>query len=662
MTDLKVQTPARSNLAKRILVGRPIDTKDDAHTLLPKRLALPVFSSDPLSSVAYATQEILLVLSLAGLTYLRFTPLLAAGVVLLLVVVTVSYRQTVREYPSGGGAYIVAHENIGPSAGLTAASALLIDYVLTVSVSVAAGVDAITSASPGMAEHKVAIALGFVAFITVMNLRGVRESGTLFAIPTYGFVVGIYVLIGWALVKMATGSELVAESAGWSIHAEHSYAGIAVVLLLLRAFSSGCTALTGVEAISNGVPAFKRPKSENAAKTLLVMALFSVTMFIGITALALITDVHVAEHARDVILPGGQPLADVDGYAPQKTVVAQIADAVFGAKSFGFYYVQAFTAGILVLAANTAYQDFPRLASILSKDGYLPRQLRSRGDRLVFSNGIFLLAVFSSLLIWLFDAEVTRLIQLYIVGVFVSFTLSQWGMVNHWRRIEREDPTFDRAKLQRSKAINAFGAIFTFVVLVIVLYSKFTHGAYIVVIAMPLIFMLMRGIHSHYQHVAEELRVAEVRLVLPARNHAVVLVSSLSAPTVRALNYARSIHAHSLQAVCIVVDPDAAVSLVDAWDRAKIDIPLVRIASPYRDLTKPLLDYVTRVRGDSEDDVVTVVVPEFVVRRWWEQLLHGQSALLIKLALLRTPGVVVTNVPWHLRTRRNSRKTSARTP
>jgi amino acid transporter len=636
---------------KRVLVGRPIDTADAAHTLLPKRLALPVFSSDPLSSVAYATQEILLVLSLGGLAFVHLTPYLAAGVVLLLVVVTLSYRQTVKEYPSGGGAYIVAHENIGANAGLVAASALLIDYVLTVAVSVAAGVDAITSAAPGVAQHKVALALGFVAFITVMNLRGVKESGTLFAIPTYGFVVGIYALIGWAFVRLATGATIAAESASWQVHPEHSYAGLALALLMLRAFSSGCTALTGVEAISNGVPAFQRPKSKNAATTLMVMALFSVTMFAGITALALITHVHVAEHARDVILPGGAPLADVAGYAPQKTVVAQIAGAVFGGHSFGFYYVQVFTAGILVLAANTAYQDFPRLASILAHDRYLPRQLANRGDRLVHSNGVFLLAGFASLLLLVFHAEVTRLIQLYIVGVFVSFTLSQLGMVVHWRRREATDPAADRGELRRSKAINAFGACFTFVVLVIVLYSKFTHGAYIVVIAMPLILLLMKLVNRHYATVSDEIAVDSVRAVLLSRNHVVVLVSNLSVPTVRALNYARSIRSHTLEAVSVAVDPDAARRLEDEWARYRIDIPLVSVASPYRDLTRPLVDYVTRVRGGDENDVVTVVIPEFVVTRWWEQLLHGQSALLLKLALLRTPGVVVTNVPWHLRGR-----------
>jgi amino acid transporter len=651
VTDLLTPKP-RTGVAKRLLVGRPIHTDDAGHTLLPKRLALPVFSSDPLSSVAYATQEILLVLSLGGLAYLHLTPYLAAGVVLLLAVVTISYRQTVREYPSGGGAYIVAHENLGAPAGLVAGSALLIDYVLTVAVSVAAGVDAISSAYEPAARHKVALAIGFVVFITLMNLRGVKESGTLFAIPTYGFVVGIYALIGWAFVRLATGATLVAESASWEVHAEHTFAGIAVALLLLRAFSSGCTALTGVEAISNGVPAFRTPKSKNAATTLMVMAFFSISMFIGITVLALVTDVHVAEHARDVILPNGRPLADVATYAPQKTVVAQIAAAVFGGGSFGFYYVQAFTAGILILAANTAYQDFPRLASILSHDNYLPRQLANRGDRLVYSNGVFLLAGFSCLLLWVFDAEVTRLIQLYIVGVFVSFTLSQAGMVVHWRRKEVDALPGERGTIARGKAINAFGACFTFVVLCIVLYSKFAHGAYLVVLAMPVLYLLMRGVHGHYRTVSEEIRVDTVRPMLPSRNHAVVLVSSLSVPTVRALDYARSIRPHSLQAVSVAVDPDAANRLVDVWARNRIDIPLVSISSPYRDLSRPLIDYVRRLRGDNENDVVTVVIPEFVVTRWWEQLLHGQSALLLKLALLREPGVVVTNVPWHLRRRR----------
>ncbi|MEO6714294.1 MAG: APC family permease [Mycobacteriales bacterium] len=654
-----------ASLFKRIFVGRPIDTADASHALLPKKLALPVFSSDALSSVAYATQEILLVLALGGAALLHLTSYMAAGVVLLLVIVTISYRQTVKAYPSGGGAYIVAHKNIGQNAGLVAASALLIDYVLTVSVSIAAGVAAITSAAPELAEHKVALSLGFILFVTLINLRGVKESGTFFAIPTYGFVVGIYALLGVGLFKLIVdGSRAIqSESAGFEIHGEHKVAGIAVVLLALRAFSSGCTALTGVEAISNGVPAFKKPKSDNARKTLLIMATLSITMFIGITAFALVTNVHVAEHARDVIDPltGRPPLGfGVDGYDPQKTVVAQIAAAVFGNKTFAFYYIQAFTAGILILAANTAFQDFPRLASILAKDKYLPRQLANRGDRLVYSNGVFLLAGFASLLIVLFGAEVTRLIQLYIVGVFVSFTLSQWGMVRHWQREARDYPNADRGQLARAKAINTIGAVMTALVLVIVLYSKFTHGAYIIVIAIPILFALMRGVNRHYRQVSEQIHVDQVRSVLPSRNHAVVLVSSLSVPTVRALNYARSIHAHTLQAVSIAVDPEAAKQLEDAWDRNHIDIPLVRVASPYREVTKPLVAYINGLRRKSDNDVVTVILPEFVVTRWWEQLLHGQSAFLIKLALLRTPGVVVTNVPWHLNRRgRRQRATGA---
>ncbi|MEP7054418.1 MAG: APC family permease, partial [Actinomycetota bacterium] len=619
----------------------------------PKKLALPVFSSDALSSVAYATQEILLVLAIGGAALLHLTPYMAGGVVLLLVIVTISYRQTVKAYPNGGGAYIVAHENIGANAGLIAASALLIDYVLTVAVSIAAGVAAITSAAPKLAHDKVALSLGFILLVTLINLRGVKESGTFFAIPTYGFVVGIYALLGFGLFKLlAHGSSAIqAESAGLQIHQEKTFVGLAVVLLALRAFSSGCTALTGVEAISNGVPAFKKPKSENARITLAIMAVLSITMFVGITWFALASHVHVAEHARDIIDPstGKPPVGfDVAGYDPQKTVVAQIAAAVFGAKTFGFYYIQAFTAGILILAANTAFQDFPRLASILAKDKYLPRQLSNRGDRLVFSNGVFLLAGFASFLIVIFGAEVTRLIQLYIVGVFVSFTLSQWGMVRHWQQEGRDHPNADRGEIARAKAINAVGAVMTAVVLVIVLYSKFTHGAYIVVIAIPILFALMRGVRRHYQEVADQIRVEKVRAVLPARNHAVVIVSALTVPTVRALNYARSINAHTLQAVSIAVDPQAAKDLEDAWDRNKIDIPLVRVASPYREVTKPLIQYLKNLRRDSEHDVVTVILPEFVVTRWWEQLLHGQSAFLIKLALLRTPGVVVTNVPWHL--------------
>jgi amino acid transporter len=619
------------DVPKRIFVGRPIRSEDMGHTLLPKKLALPVFSSDALSSVAYATEEILLVLALGGLAFFSSAKFVALGVVVLFAIVTVSYRQTVREYPNGGGAYIVAHENVSQNAGLVAASSLMIDYVLTVSVSIAAGVYAIYSAAPDLERHRVAIALGFVLFITLMNLRGVKESGTFFAIPTYGFVLGIFVMLAVGLVKILTGHHLHAESEHIALVREAKVGGLYTMFLLLRAFASGCTALTGVEAISNGVPAFKKPQAENAAKTLLMMASLAVAMFAGITALALAAHVHVSENI------------------PHASLVSQVAGAVFGAKSVGFYYIQGFTAAILILAANTAYQDFPRLASILAQDRYLPRQLHNRGDRLVFSNGVVLLAFFAGLLIYVFDAEVSRLIQLYIVGVFVSFTLSQIGMVRHWNAKLRDDPSADRGEINRSRMLNTLGAAATAVVLVIVLMVKFTHGAYIVVITVPILFTIMRGIHKHYARVAAELRLASTRPVLPARNHAVVLVSQVHNPTLRALNYAKSIKPHTLTALYVEVDPDETRKLVADWDRAGIDVDLKVVASPYREVTKPVLDYVRRLRENGGDrDVVTVVIPEYVVGKWWEQLLHNQSALRIKAFLLFQPGVMVTSVPWHL--------------
>jgi amino acid transporter len=626
------------DIPKRIFVGRPLRSDALGHTLLPKKLALPVFSSDAMSSVSYATEEVLLALGAGGVTYLASTPWIAAGVVILFMVITASYRQTVREYPQGGGDYTVAHENVSKNAGLVAASALMIDYVLTVAVSISAGVYAMYSAVPGLREHRVGIALGFILFITLMNLRGVKEAGTFFAIPTYGFIVGIFAMIVVGLVKVASGTELEAASAHLHLHESGKTAGIFGLFLLLRAFSSGCTALTGVEAIANGVPAFKKPQSENAAKTLLMMSTIAITMFIGITALAMAT------HAR--VVHGGE----IDG-KPLPSVVAQIAQAVFGDKTPAFYYVQFFTAAILVLAANTAYQDFPRLASILAQDRYLPRQLHNRGDRLVFSNGVVALALFASLLVFLFDAEVTRLIQLYIVGVFVSFTLGQLGMVLRWTRKMRDPATTpeDRGRMHRSRAINAVGSATTAVVLVIVLFSKFTHGAYIVVLAMPVLFAIMKGISRHYARVARELRLASTRPVLPARNHAVVLVSQLHNPTLRALNYAKSIKAHTLTALYVEVDETESRHLQEEWDKAGIDVPLRVVASPFREITKPVLDYVRRVRKEGgERDVVTVVIPEYVVGKWWEQLLHNQSALRIKAFLLFQPGVMVTSVPWHL--------------
>lgn len=612
-----------------------------SETLLPKKLALPVFCSDPLSSVAYATEEILLVLSLGGLALFHLAWYVAATIVALLTVVVLSYRQTCHAYPNGGGAYVVSSVNLGQSAGLAAASALLVDYVLTVAVSVVAGVAAITSAAPSMAHHAVGLSIGFVVLLTVMNLRGLRESGTAFATPTYGFLAGIYAMFAVAAFRMLSGAQLRAPSANYPVHAERHYAGLALAFLAMRAFASGCTALTGVEAISNGVPAFKKPKARNAANTLAIMGVFSISMFVGITILALRFHVHVAEHPGDLGLPAG---------TATQTALAQIAHTTFGG-GFGFYYVQAFTAGILILAANTAFNGFPMLSSILSQDRFMPRQLHNRGDRLVFSNGIVLLALFAIALIIVFQANVNSIIQLYIVGVFVSFTLSQAGMVRHWQReLAQPDLTAaQRGRMRRSQAINAVGAAFTGVVLVIVLITKFTHGAWIVTIAMPLLFLLMKGIRGHYDRVAAELAVPDDALPhRPARNHAIVLVSKIHAPTLRALGYAASIRPHDLTAVTVDIDPEESASLQREWERRGIDVPLTVIDSPYREITRPFVDYVRDLRRQSPRDVVTVFIPEYVVGRWWEQLLHNQSALRLKSRLLFTPGVMVTSVPYQL--------------
>nr|WP_218566383.1 APC family permease [Vallicoccus soli] len=637
-----------TDLPKRILVGRALPSNRLGETLLPKRLALPVFASDPLSSVSYATQEILLMLTLGGLAYLYLTPYLAAAVFVLLCVVVASYRQLVHAYPTGGGDYQVARENLGDKAGLTVASALLVDYVLTVAVSVSAGVDNIISAVPALVDHRVAIAVGFVVFLTAMNLRGVRESGTAFAVPTYLFVVGVLGMVVWGLLRTLLGDAPVAESAPYDVEPEQTgIAGLALVFFVLRAFSSGCTALTGVEAIANGVPAFKKPKSRNAATTLLLMGTLAMSMFLGITALALISDVRYVENSCDLI-----GLEDCSGHV-QRTVIAQVAAAVFGGDTSPFFFfIQAATAAILILAANTAYNGFPLLGSILAQDRYLPRQLHTRGDRLVFSNGIIVLASAAGVLIVAFEASVTRLIQLYIIGVFTSFTLGQIGMVRHWNRLLAEGPApEERARMVRSRAINATGASLTGLVLVIVTITKFTHGAWLVFLAMPVLFLLMRGIQQHYDRVARELAVdddAEPPM-LPSRNHAIVLVSKIHKPTLRALAYARASRPSTLEAVTASVDEDEVRALQAEWDRRGIPVPLKVLDSPYREITRPVVDYVKSVRRASPRDVVTVYIPEYVVGHWWEQVLHNQSALRLKGRLLFTPGIMVTSVPWQLR-------------
>ncbi|HVE73526.1 MAG TPA: APC family permease [Mycobacteriales bacterium] len=639
--------PRSNDVLKRVVIGRALRSDRQSEQELPKYLALPIFASDPLSSVAYATQEVLVVLTLGGAAYLYLTPYLAAGVVLLLTVVVLSYRQLVHAYPSGGGDYEVASRNLGPKAGGVVASALLVDYVLTVAVSVSAGVDNIISAAEGLAEHRIALAVGFVVFLAAMNLRGVKESGRAFAIPTYGFILGIVTMIVYGLLQARSGDNPQAESAGYEVFAEDDHrnlTGLALAFFALRAFSSGCTALTGVEAIANGVPAFRRPKSRNAATTLALMGGLAMTMFVGITTLAILTDVRYSEDPEHQLV--GFPEGSV-----QRSVIAQVSAAVFGDGSVPFFYVQAMTAAILILAANTAFNGFPLLGSILAQDRYLPRQLHNRGDRLVYSNGILLLAAFAGMLIVAFDANVTKLIQLYIIGVFTSFTFGQVGMVRHWNALLRGG-TVDavaRGRVLRSRAINAVGASMTGTVLIIVTVTKFAKGAWIVLVAMPILFFLMRGIRRHYDSVARELEPTEDVMAQPSRNHAIVLVSKIHSPTLRALAYARATRPHDLTALTVAVDAQEAHALQEEWDRRGLPVALTVLESPYREITRPILEYVRRIRLQSPRDVVTVFIPEYVVGRWWEQLLHNQSALRLKGRLLFQPGVMVTSVPYQLR-------------
>jgi amino acid transporter len=615
---------------KRLFVGRPLRSSGLGETLLPKSIALPVFCSDPISSVAYATEQIVLVLAVGGLAALRATPWVALVVVLLMTTVVASYRQTCFAYPSGGGAYVVSRENLGESASLAAAAALLVDYVMTVAVSVTSGVVAVTSAFPGLARHAVGLSVALIVVLTLANLRGTRESGRLFAVPTYAFVGLTLLMFALAAVRAATGGLPPASTAALPLPSSSGLTGLALAVLLVRAFASGCTALTGVEAISNGVPSFRRPKARNAAITLVLMGAIAVVLFGGITLLAVVLNARA--------LPDGNP-----------SVISQIAASVYGAASPLFYLFQAATTAILVLAANTAFNGFPVLASILARDGYLPRQLHNRGDRLVFSNGITLLAAAAAALIVGFSANLDRLIQLYIIGVFTSFTLSQTGMVRHWQKVLRDDPGRGGA-VRRAQAINAVGAVFTAVVLVVVFATKIVHGAWIAVLAMVLLFVMMRSVNRYYRRLAVEVApgAADVGGPRPSRVHAVVLVSRLHKPVLRALALARGLRPDELTAVTLDVDAAATGTLLTEWERRRIPVPLTVVEAPYRDLTRPLIGYLTALGRRHPRTVVMVFIPEYVVARWWQHLLHNQSALRLKARLLFTPGVVVVDVPYHL--------------
>ncbi|MFE6162870.1 APC family permease [Streptomyces sp. NPDC056486] len=652
-----------TDVPKRILIGRALRSDRLGETLLSKRIALPVFASDPLSSVAYAPGEVLLVLSIAGVSAYHFSPWIAVAVVVLMFTVVASYRQNVHAYPSGGGDYEVANTNLGPKAGLTVASALLVDYVLTVAVSISSGIENLGSAIPFVVEHKVLCAVAVIVLLTVMNLRGVKESGKLFAIPTYVFVAGVFIMIAWGAFRgIVLDETMKAPTADYEIKPEHGgLAGFALVFLLLRAFSSGCAALTGVEAISNGVPAFRKPKSKNAASTLALMGALAVTMFCGIIALAMTTKVRMAEYPGKDLFHNGAPVGS--DYV-QNPVISQVAEAVFGNGSFLFIVLAAATALVLFLAANTAYNGFPLLGSILAQDRYLPRQLHTRGDRLAFSNGIVLLAGAAALLVVIYGADSTRLIQLYIVGVFVSFTLSQIGMVRHWNRhLRTERDQAKRRHMIRSRAINTFGAFFTGMVLIVVLITKFTHGAWVALLGMVIFYATMSAIRRHYDRVAEEIAAPDTPSddsVRPSRVHSIVLVSKIHRPTLRALAYAKLMRSDTLEALSINVDPAETKALRAEWERRGITVPLKILDSPYREITRPIIEYVKGLRKESPRDVVSVIIPEYVVGHWYEHLLHNQSALRLKGRLLFTPGVMVTSVPYQLDSSEAAKKRARR--
>ncbi|WP_460798292.1 APC family permease [Microbacterium sp. GXF0217] len=628
-------------LVKRILLGDPLSSEESAEQLLPKRRALPIFASDALSSVAYAPQELVMILLIGGLTFLSFTPIVAVAVVVLLIVVVLSYRQLIKAYPSGGGDYEVARKNLGEIPGVVVASALLVDYVLTVAVSVASGVDNIISAIPGLDPARVELAVGFVVLIIIVNLRGVREASFAFAIPTYIFIGSVGVMIATGLIRTFLGDAPVASSAEFAVHAE-DLSQAAVILLILRAFSSGCSALTGVEAVANGVPAFRAPKVRNAQATLVLMGSIAICLFAGLTALALISGVHYAEDPCALI--------GFDCATPQPSLMAQVASATFGGGSILFFIVQAATACVLLLAANTAFNGFPLLGAVLARDGYAPKALNTRGDRLVFSNGMILLGVAAIAVLIVFQARLTTLIQLYIIGVFVSFSLGQIGMVRHWRRMLRSAAVgpSDRRGARLGLVINSAGATLTVLVLVIVTITKFTHGAYLVFFAIPILAFLMMGVKRYYRDVDHEIAIDDTTRFGSTGDVALVLVNKLQKPVVKALDYAVAAKHGKTVAVHVAVEGDEAAQLQQEWADHLMPVPLIILQSPYRSYAEPIAQFIAQYRDKHGPSVVTVYLPQYIVGHWWESFLHNRRARRVASQLMLVHGVTITLVPWLL--------------
>ena len=601
-------------ILKRWLVGLPLKTKEAAHERLSKRLALAVFSSDALSSVAYATEEILLVLTLAGTAMVGYSIPLSLSIIGLLVILTMSYRQIIFEYPEGGGAYIVGKSNLGEWPGLVAAAALMIDYVLTVAVSVAAGIAALTSAFPDLLAHREALCVPAILLVTGVNLRGVRESGQFFAVPTYMFIGTLAAMLGVGAIQILLGHATRVEPLPSLAPTEPL-----TLFLLLRAFSSGCTALTGVEVISNGVSAFKKPEPKNAAFTMIGMAVILGTLFIGISAMAYYFG----------IVPKGD-----------ETVVSQIARATFGTGLL-YFLVQASTMTILILAANSSFNGFPRLASILARDSYMPHQMSMMGDRLVFSNGVIILGVFSCFLIVLFKGDTHALIPLYAVGVFLSFTISQAGMVKRW--LVKKGPHWEKKLL-----VNGIGAVTTAIATLIIASTKFAHGAWIVIVLIPMLITFFRAIRSHYKAVSEQVALSRGhRPPMPRRNIVVLPIGGVNRAVIRAVDYARS-RSGDIRAVLVDVDPEETARVEIQWAQWGCGVPLTVLPSPYRSVLSSLLDYLEQVLQKDQECWVTVVIPEILPARWWQNILHNQRAFMLKGALLFKDRVILTDVPYHL--------------
>lgn len=638
--------------AKRLILGDPLTSEKLDDQLLPKKRALPIFASDALSSVAYAPQELLMILLIGGTAFLAFSPWVGIAVVVVLLVVVISYRQLIKAYPSGGGDYEVARTNLGEVPGVIVASALLVDYVLTVAVSVASGVDNIISAIPELNPGRIELAVGFVVLIVIVNLRGVREASFAFAIPTYIFIGSVAVMIVVGLTRTALGDPPVASSAEFAVQAEQ-LTQAAVILLILRAFSSGCSALTGVEAVANGVPAFRKPKVRNAQMTLVLMGGIAILLFSGLTAIALVSGVHYAEN------PCALVGFDCENQ-PQPSLMAQVAAATFGMGSFPFYVIQAATACVLLLAANTAFNGFPLLGSVLARDGYAPKALNTRGDRLVYSNGMVLLGIAAIGVLIVYQANLTTLIQLYIIGVFTSFSLGQVGMVRHWRRSLRglrelakdtatqESVARERRSSYTGLVINTLGAAMTISVLVIVTITKFTHGAWLVFIAIPILSILMVGVHRYYRDVEHEIRVDDTTHFGAEGDLAIILVNRLQKPVIKAIDYALAARHNTTIAVHVAVSEAESAELQRQWEEHRIPVKLLIIESPYRSYAAPIAKFIKKYREQNGSSVVTVYLPQYIVGHWWESLLHNRRSRRIAQQLMLIHGVSITLVPWLL--------------